>query len=84
MSKLLTTSFINDAKSLLENLIHDGFVISFKSIYFNCVGSLVSDLLLSDNDSIFNLTGYFSVCSNFIWLNNGADSLLKPNELNSW
>ena len=83
MSKLLTTSFINDAKSLLDNLIHNGFVISFKSICFNCVGSLVSDLLLSGSDSIFNVTRSSSVYSDFIWLNNGANSLLKPNELNN-
>ena len=69
---------------LLDNLIDNGLVISFKSICFYCVGSLVSDLLFSDNDSIFNLAGSSSVYSDFIWLDNGANFLLKPNELNNW
>ena len=57
LSKLSTTSFINELKSSLDNLIHNGFGISFNFSCFNCVGCLRSDLFSSENDFVPNLTG---------------------------
>ena len=48
---------------------------------FNCIDCSVSDLLLSDNDFNFSFS---SACSDSFLLNNGSNSLLKPNELNNW
>ena len=50
LSKLLTTSLINESKSFLVNLIHNGFRISSNFSCFNSVRCLMPDLFSLDND----------------------------------
>ena len=57
LSKLSTTSFINELKSFLDNLVHNDLCVSFNFSCFNYTGCLISDLFSSDNDSVFNSAG---------------------------
>ena len=68
LSKLSTTSFINELKSSLDNLIHNGLGISFNFSSFKCVGCLISDLFLSANDSVSTLPGSWSKVFKFLGL----------------
>ena len=53
-------------------------------LWMNPVNSSNSALFILNHNGFYILSDFSSVCSDSFSLNNGAKSLLKPNELDNW